>query len=246
MVSMTSDTPFNPSHLPIAHPDYRYPSSRNPYWKKLSDVESGAFLDAETENKKGQWRSHFPKESTDLPLHVEIGCNGGHVILEWAKQFPHQRYIGVDWKFKQIYRGWEKAQKHQLENLIFLRSHAFRLKYVFAPEEIDFLYVYFPDPWPKKSAWKNRVVQASWLTEVASLVKPGGVLHIKTDHDGYFDWMEEEFPKVSSLWKPSEVTRDLHARHPNPLKLDFPDVTLFEKLFIRDQIKINSVKLIRI
>ncbi|MBN22169.1 MAG: tRNA (guanosine(46)-N7)-methyltransferase TrmB [Bdellovibrionaceae bacterium] len=235
--------------LPVSHPEFLYPTSRNIYSKKLESFQNLGFADQNTEIHQGHWREQFLSPILETPLHVEIGCNGGHVLLEWAKQNPKQRYIGLDWKYKQIYRACEKADKYSLKNTLFLRSHADRIRYVFGESEIDYLYLFFPDPWQKKSQQKNRTLQAHWLSEVAQLMKKGGVFHIKTDHHAYFEFMLEEISncekKSGPLWTSTELTWDLHKDHPNPLKLNFPEVTLFEKLFIKDKVPIKSIKLIR-
>jgi tRNA (guanine-N7-)-methyltransferase len=237
------------TRLAIDHPQYRYPSSRNPYWAKLQAFQGKVFSDNETEAHAGRWREHFPDvaraRSGDRKLHVEIGCNAGHVILEWAARDPSGAYVGLDWKFKPIFRGAEKAQKRGLSNLLFFRSHAERLRFMFAPGEIDFLYLFFPDPWPKKSQRKNRFVTAERLRAIAPVLKPGGIFHIKTDHPGYFEWMEKALEEAKDAWRVVERTRDLHQGHPDPLSLQIPDVTLFERLFVRDGIPIQSLKLQR-
>ncbi len=250
--------------LPIQHPEYRYPVSRNPYWAKVREFPGRIFSDNDTETLAGQWREQFPvlknpadrpaqqASATRKPIHVEIGCNGGHVILEWAARDPQGCYLGLDWKFKQIHRGAEKANKRGLTNLIFLRSHAERVEYVFAPGEIDHLYLYFPDPWAKKSQLKNRFITADRLEGLARIVRPGGTFHIKTDHAGYFEWMEAALAELEKRsgkafpWKVITRSVDLHAEHPAPTKLEIPDVTLFEKIFIKREIKINSLKLERV
>jgi tRNA (guanine-N7-)-methyltransferase len=235
------------NRLPIDHPDYRYPSSRNPYFLKVRDFPSIIFTDNDTEAHAGAWLSQFRDGKTKRPLHVEIGCNGGHVTLEWAAREPRAAWIGLDWKFKQIHRGAEKADKRGLGNLIFLRGHADRLRYMFGDGEIDHLYLYFPDPWPKKSQWKHRWLNATNLKVAAQVVRPGGTFHIKTDHAGYFEWMLAAVESLGpdSPWKVERQTRDLHAGNPDPLKLEIPDVTLFEKIFIRKAIPINSLWLVR-
>jgi tRNA (guanine-N7-)-methyltransferase len=234
--------PVVQEHLPIYHPDYRYPVSRNPYWGKLQELQKAVFSDNQTETHKGNWKAQIP-DSPSRELHVEIGCNAGHVIVEWAQRNPEIAYIGLDWKFKIIFRGAEKALKRKLTNLIFFRAHAERLMHMFAPQELDGLYLYFPDPWPKKAQWKNRFVTAERLRQIAPLMKPNGIFHIKTDHAGYFEWMVKAIEEASDSWEVLEITRNLHEGNPAPEKLEIPDVTLFEKLFIREQIPINSVKL---
>ena len=262
------DAPPRMQRLPIQHPEYRYPVSRNPYWAKVRDFPGRIFSDNDTEVHPGKWREQFPvlknpadrtalassdaSASAKKPIHVEIGCNGGHVILEWATRDPQGCYLGLDWKFKQIHRGAEKANKRGLTNLIFLRSHAERIDYVFAPGEIDYLYLYFPDPWAKKSQLKNRYITANRLEGLAKLVRKGGTFHIKTDHAGYFEWMEDALAELQKRtsndcpWKIVARSADLHAEHPEPTKLEIPEVTLFEKIFIKREIKINSLKLERV
>ncbi|MCM2277311.1 MAG: hypothetical protein NDJ89_04490 [Oligoflexia bacterium] len=230
-------------HLPIHHPDFRYPESRNPYWKKLQSFAGKVFSDNETERLRGSWRQAFPQAAAGGRLHVEIGCNAAHVLLEWANRNPGDAYIGIDWKYKPIFWAAEKAAKRGIGNALFFRAHAERLHYMFGPGEIDRLYVYFPDPWPRKKQWKNRFVTVETLTAFAPLLKADGIFHLKTDHPGYFEWMEDAVARTSDLWSVLERTDDLHQGHPDPTKLAIPEVTLFERLFIRDGLKIHSLKL---
>jgi len=249
-VRPTSSTGAAPiDRLPLQHPEYRYPSSRNPYYIKVRDFPGIIYTDNDTEAHRGQWLSLFKDgdKTPKRPLHVEIGCNGGHVTLEWAASTPRAAWMGLDWKFKQIHRGAEKAEKRGLGNLIFLRAHADRLRYMFAPGEVDHLYLYFPDPWPKKGQWKHRWLNGENLLAAAGVVRSGGTFHIKTDHAGYFEWMEKAVASLGaeSPWVVEKLTRDLHNGHADPLSLEIPDVTLFEKLFIRKQIPIHSMWLKR-
>jgi len=233
----------------IRDAEYRYPPSKNPYASKLETLGKRVYWDNETEAFAGRWREQMLDTPAGSPssrrkLHVEIGCNGGHVSLEWAARDPKTAFIGIDWKFKQIFRGAEKSAKREINNLLFLRANAERLKYQFAPGEIDRLCLYFPDPWPKKGQQKNRFIQEFRLREVHPLLTPKtGRFHIKTDHAGYFEWMVQEIEKVKDLFRVVSLTRDLHAGHPNPRGLEIPDVTLFEKLFIKDGLPIHSVEL---
>jgi tRNA (guanine-N7-)-methyltransferase len=227
-----------PNSLPVNHPEYHYPSSKNPYWQKVRELSPLAFANNDTETKAGQWKAPHKE------LHVEIGCNGGHVLLEMAARNTNAMFIGIDWKFKQIHRGAEKAATRGINNITLLRAYAERIQYIFAPNEIDHLYLFFPDPWAKKAQLKHRFVTPENLELLAKLVRPGGTFEIKTDHAGYFEWMEEAVKNAPS-WNVAERSTDLHAGHPAPRTLDFPDVTLFEKIFIREGIKINRLKLTR-
>ena len=228
--------------FPIQHPDYRYPASKNPYWGKLQGLSNQVYSDQQTEGFRGRIGQLFPHDPQG-PLTVEIGCNAGHVIVESAHQNPGQNFIGIDWKFKPIFRGVEKGAKKGLRNLVFFRAHAERLAFMFGPGELDRLNLYFPDPWAKKAQLKNRFFTAERLKMIAPLMKSGGIFHIKTDHRGYFDWMVEAVNQSLDQWEILSMSEDLHRHHPAPHLLDFPDVTLFEKLFIQDRLPIHEIKL---
>lgn len=233
--------------LPLDHPEYRYSEAKNPYSARLKEFPEIAYSDNETETHAGKWRTRFPEVpgAKNKELHVEIGCNTGHVTRAWAEAHPNRLHIGIDWKFKIIHRGAEKTAAKGLKNLIFLRANVERLRYMFGEGEIDALYLFFPDPWPKKAQWKNRFLKASTLRDAARVVKPGGLFFIKTDHDGYFEKMCEAFEECKDLWKVEKITKDLHAGNPNAKELKIPDVTLFERLFIKDGIPIKAAWLQR-
>lgn len=235
------------SKLPLIHPDYRYPEAKNPYALKLKENPGWAYSDNDIEAFAGHWREKFLDQDHQATrkLIVEIGCNTGHVVREWAAAQSQNAFIGVDWKFKIIHRGVEKAQNKGLKNLIFMRGNVDRIRYMFGENEIDEVHMYFPDPWPKKSQSKNRTIQARFLTDAFYAVKPGGLFYIKTDHDAYFEWMLEEFKKVENLWTLEKVSMNLHEGNPLAVKLEIPEVTLFEKLFIKDGIPIKAAWLRR-
>ncbi len=241
------------SRLPVQHPDFRYSESRNIYSAKLAQELVGrVYSDNATESKKGEWRSQFLDVTAGRdaagrrPLHVEVGCNAGHVVVEWAARDPEAAYMGVDWKFKPVFRAAEKAKKRGIGNLLLLRAHAERLPYMFADGEIDHLYLYFPDPWAKKSQLKNRFITPINFARLHPLVRPGGTFHIKTDHAGYFEWMVNALAETNRLWETTALSRDLHAGNTDAIKLTMPEVTLFERLFIKDGLPIHSLLLKRI
>lgn len=233
--------------VPVWHPDYAYPPSKNPYATKVRELQGLIYSDHETERSRGSWRETFAESlraNPELELDVELGCNAGHVILEWAQREPGRAFVGLDWKYKPVHRAGEKTVKRGLSNVKFFRAHAERLRFIFGESEVDRLFLFFPDPWPRKSQWKNRFVRPDRLRDAWSVLKPGGLFHIKTDHAGYFDWIEESLGQVPDLFEVSERTRDLHADNPRAHELTMPEVTLFERLFIKDGLPIHSLKLL--
>lgn len=240
--------PSNPparSVLPVEHPEFRYPESKHPYLDRAPRLRDYTEFNQGTEGLRGEWRTRFPDASShpaDRKLHVEIGCNGGHVTLGWAARNPGTAYIGVDWKIKQIVLAGEKTHRRGIKNALFLRAHAARVGHMFAENEVDFIALYCPDPWPKKAHRKNRIFTAAWLESVRRVLKPGGVFHVKTDHREYFDRMLE-VAEAARGWEWKSKTFDLHAGNPDASKLQIPDATLFERIFIRDGLPIHAMEL---
>jgi len=235
----------------VSSPEFKYAPSKNIYWEKLKnpphDLKGLALTDHDTELHRGAWRTQFPKtigQPSETPplLHVEVGCNAGHVCLEWARQNPNSLYVGIDWKFKQIYRLAEKSKKFQVKNLLAFRANADRLPFMFGIGEIDFLHMFFPDPWPKKAQKKNRTADQEWLRSIAPLLSGKGYFHLKTDHAEYFEFILENLKALPELFEIIEMSRDLHAGNPEASRLTIPAVTLFERLFIKDGLPIHSVK----
>jgi len=244
----------NPAQLyqyPVGDPRFRYRPSKNPYWAKLKE-RSGqtVFLDHDAELADGRWRERAPDQRewiaqnpgrTRRPLWVEIGCNGAHVLRGLAARDSDPLFVGIDWKFKQVFLADEKARKAGLQNALFVRGRGERLDQMFAEGEVDRLCIFFPDPWRKKSQRNNRFIVPSFLKQVHRLLGENGVVHIKTDHADYFEWICEAFRETAHLWEVEVLTGDKHAEHPNPTSLQIPDVTLFEALFIKDGLPIHEL-----
>ncbi|MBU6375419.1 MAG: hypothetical protein KGQ59_05445, partial [Bdellovibrionales bacterium] len=93
---------------------------------------------------------------------------------------------------------------------------------------------------------KNRFISENKLKTIHGLLAPGGTFQIKTDHAGYFQWIEEQIKLTSHLWQIIFRSTDLHANNPDAGSLNFPDVTCFEKLFIKDKLPIMRIDLKKI
>lgn len=214
---------------------FQYPVSNHPYYEQVLTFGAGVVADQATERHRGAWRTLFTDRLAfpNRALHVEIGCNGGHFLVARAQQNPECAFIGLDWKYKQIFRAGMKAKKYTSGNTTFLRARAERIGFMFGPGEIDFLYCLFPDPWPKNSDVEHRFITPDWLASVAPSVRPGGRFELRTDHPDNFDWMLKALRSPVSGWRIIDETRDLHAGKPNAADLKIGEVTLFERIYIR-------------
>ncbi len=113
----------------------------------------------------------------------------------------------------------------------FVCDDAARLGEMFAPEEVDLLYINFPDPWPSKKHARRRLTYADFLTSYRAFLKPGAEIHFKTDNRPLFDFSLTQFPLAG--YTLSQVTNDLHRDNPDVIMTDF------EARFAAEGVKIN-------
>ncbi len=121
-------------------------------------------------------------------LTLEIGCGHGHYMTAYAAAHPDEHCIAIDIIQERLQKSQRKSDRVGLTNVTWLRAEAADLLEALPPETRfnGRIWVLFPDPWPKRKHWKNRLIQRSFLTELASFTAPGTPLCFRTDHNGYF------------------------------------------------------------
>lgn len=165
----------------------------------------------------------------DAPVHIEIGCGKGNFACGMAKKHPDVNFIAVERVADVCCIALEKAKasadERESDNLRFLIGDARILGENIKPHSLDCVYLNFSDPWPKKGHAKRRLTHRSFLELYKNLLKEDGILRLKTDNTGLFDFSLEEFEAVGAtvLWQ----TRDLH----NSDRSDGNVMTEYEKNF---------------
>lgn len=160
------------------------------------------------EELRGAWRARFGA-AEDAVLNVEIGCGKGGFILEMARQNPAQLFLAIERVESVLLVAMEKAQKAELDNLLFLSYDAARLGQVFAPGEVDRIYLNFSDPWPPKGQHKRRLTHPAFLEVYRSFLKDEGEICFKTDNRSLFEHSICYFSQFG--YGLFDVTFDLHA-----------------------------------
>ena len=209
----------------------------NPYHDKLSEFSSFVFRDNESENLKSKWSTEYFKNQK--PIHVEVGCGYGHFMQEYCRDNPNLNFVGIDYRFKRSYSLAKKLSElpHLDKNFCLLRAKGERIAHIFGNNEIDRIFYFFPDPWPKTKHHKKRLFQAPFLSEVKKVLKTNGEMCIKTDHDGYADWMHQVIQNQSDF-QCVLSTKDLKTEHPRHFLSKY--TTKFENIFINQGIKIKA------
>ncbi len=153
----------------------------------------------------GIWHEIF---GNDHPIRIEIGMGKGRFIHTLAKEHPECNYIGIEKYSSVLLRAIQKMEAEELSNLKFIRMDAEDITKVFAPGEVDRIYLNFSDPWPKDRHAKRRLPSGAFLARYDVILKKDGVLEFKTDNRALFDFAVEELDPAG--WRAQVITYDLH------------------------------------
>jgi len=151
------------------------------------------------------------------PVHMEIGCGKGNFASGMAAKHQDVNFVAVEKVSDVCCIALEKAKARTEErpndNLRFIIGDAKNLAENVKPHSLDCIYLNFSDPWPKSGHAKRRLTHREFLEIYKNLLKPGGILKLKTDNVGLFDFSLEEFEAFGAeiLWH----TRDLHSTPEN-------------------------------
>jgi tRNA (guanine-N7-)-methyltransferase len=138
------------------------------------DIASGQFL------LKGYWAAHFGNEN---PIVLELGCGKGEYTVGMARLNPDKNFIGIDIKGARFWRGAKTALEEQLQNVAFLRTQIELVDMVFGPDEVDEIWITFPDPQIKYKRTKHRMTNKSFIEKYRKILRPMGMVHLKTDSE---------------------------------------------------------------
>ena len=139
------------------------------------EVTSGEF------RFKGKWRQDFFKN--DRPIVVELGCGKGEYSVYLAQQYPEKNFVGVDIKGARFWAGAKESLELGLSNVGFLRTQIELIDAIFEENEVDEIWITFPDPQIKFKRTKHRLTNAAFLDRYHTILKPEGRIHLKTDSE---------------------------------------------------------------
>lgn len=176
---------------------------------------------------KGKWRLDYFKN--DNPIVLELGCGRGEYTVGLAKNNPSKNYIGVDIKGNRIWTGAKDAIDNKLNNVAFVRTRIDFIEHCFAAGEIDEIWITFPDPQPQKTRTRKRLTNPLFLNRYKKFLKPNGVMHLKTDNTGFYEYTLEVINenKLPLTWH----TNDLYKNCPVDRQELINIKTYYENMF---------------
>jgi tRNA (guanine-N7-)-methyltransferase len=125
------------------------------------------------------------------PITLELGCGKGEYTVGLAEKYPERNFIGVDIKGERLWKGCKAAIEKKIKNVFFIRTQIEQIEKFFGRNEISEIWITFPDPQPNKPRIKKRLTSPQFLDRYKKFLIPEGLVHLKTDNTGFFDYTIE-------------------------------------------------------
>lgn len=181
---------------------------------------------------KGKWKKEiFHNEN---PVILELGCGKGEYTIGLSERFPKNNYIGLDIKGARMWRGAKTADEKKLPNTAFLRTRIEFINSFFAEDEVDEIWITFPDPHPVKRNSNKRLTCPWFLNNYRSFLKDHGIIHLKTDNSDLYNYTKALIEK--NRLEIITATSDLYGEDPDDDILSIR--TYYESIFLKERLKI--------
>lgn len=168
-------------------------------------IAASPYVIQEAGSHRGRFSEIF---GNDHPIEIEVGMGKGKFIMELARIHPEVNYIGIERYSSVLLRGLQKRAEIELDNVYFMCVDAKDLAEIFAPGEIERIYLNFSDPWPKDRHAKRRLTSPEFMKVYDQILTASGTVEFKTDNRGLFEYSLEAIPAAG--WTITAHTFDLH------------------------------------
>ena len=204
---------------------------------------------------KGNWRQDIFKNSN--PIILELGCGKGEYTISLAEMFPKNNFIGVDIKGARMWRGAKTSNERKMANVAFLRTRIEFIDRFFSKDEVDEIWITFPDPHPGVRNSNKRLTSPWYFSKYIKFLKNNGIIHLKTDNAELFQYtcsvikahnLKELFSSdnlYSNELNPDDIITGVSdsLSLPDERQLFFHDIlsikTFYEKQFLAKGMKIT-------
>jgi tRNA (guanine-N7-)-methyltransferase len=153
--------------------------------KRFGEIKAFPNVLEYPENMKGKWNDFFKNNN---PVILELACGKGEYTTGLARMYSQKNYIGVDIKGNRLWVGAKFALSHHLSNVAFLRTQIDKINSYFSANEVDEIWITFPDPQLRLSKVKKRLTHPNFLRLYDQFLKSGGKIHLKTDSPDLYNF----------------------------------------------------------
>jgi len=185
---------------------------------------------------KGVWKNqHF---ENNHPLILELACGRGEYTCALSEKYPKLNFIGVDVKGARIWKGAKYALEH-LPNAAFLRIRIEHIIHFFSSNEVDEIWITFPDPFLKDKKSNRRLTSPQFIERYKCFLKTDGIIHLKTDDDQLYEYtleVIENAPELELIYQSNDIyKKELYTS-------DLEIKTYYEKKHLADGKKIKYIR----
>ena len=193
--------------------------------KRFAEIKTFGNVLEYPENTAGRWNEYF---KNDYPVILELACGKGEYATNLAQLNPRNNYIGVDIKGNRIWVGAKYALDNKLINVAFLRTQIHKIDTYFIKNEVEEIWITFPDPQLRISKAKRRLTHPRYLRLYQKILKTGGKIHLKTDSPDLYIFTKT----VIDLYKLGLILDidDVYKQEPPSPELNI--ITYYERLDI--------------
>jgi tRNA (guanine-N7-)-methyltransferase len=160
------------------------------------------------ENMAGKWHAHFQNTQKIV---LELGCGRGEYTTALAQMHPHHNHIGTDVKGARIWHGAMLIAEKSLKNAAFLRTRIEQIQDYFGTDEIDEMWITFPDPQPREAKANKRLTSPRFLDMYEKFLKKGSKIHLKTDSQDLYEYTLQTWTAHPRLHI-QQATNNLYAQ----------------------------------
>ncbi len=163
--------------------------AKRPRWKNPIPPEPAPWFRYGQSSE--QHRARLLQFLTSAPLEIEIGSGDGRFILAWAQAHPDRHFLAFEVRWKLANRIFNRAQEAGLKNLWVSDNDARLVISEVVPDgAISVVHLLMPDPWWKAKHYARRIISPWFVDVLARKLRPGGILRMETDVEGYPEWAE--------------------------------------------------------
>lgn len=217
--------------------------------KRFGEIKTFSNVLEYPENTKGKWKDFFENENEIL---LELACGKGEYATGLARLYPQKNFIGVDIKGNRLWVGAKFALKNQLKNVAFLRTQIDKINNYFAPNEVDEIWITFPDPQLRFSKAKKRLTHPKFLRLYQQILKQGGKIHLKTDSPDLYEFTKlvirlynlQLISDIGDVYKMEMLTEELAIKtHYESLDIAKSNCIFYLSFSLPEKLSVNDDEL---
>ena len=174
-------------------------------------LEYTDYQDPKYQKPKGHWRDDIFGNAK--PIILELACGTAAYSLALAQRYKDRNFVGLDIKGARLWKGAKKAKEEQIENVRFLRIYIDHLDEYFASQEVNQIWITFPDPYPRASDRDKRLTSDKFLKIYQKVLAADGDIYLKTDDQDLFDYTLKSVEKFGG--SVLESSRDIYKEYAN-------------------------------